>query len=94
MEDDGLGTDNEGFIVVGGNNKNINVWSIKTGEHKDTLQGHTDSVTCMAMERKFLFTGSDDMTIIIWNMLKGNRFMVGKLEGHKECNYYLIIHFM
>jgi hypothetical protein len=38
----------------------------------------------MAMERKFLFTGSDDMTIIIWNMLKGNRFMVGRLEGHKE----------
>jgi WD40 repeat protein len=39
----------------------------------------------MAMERKFLFTGSDDMTIIIWNMLKGNRFMVGKLDGHKDC---------
>lgn len=64
------GYEKEGYILVGGNDRNINIYSIKTGEHDETLIGHKDSVTCMAMEGKLLFTGSDDNTIIIWNMVK------------------------
>jgi hypothetical protein len=36
----------------------------------------------MVIDANMLFTGSDDMTICIWEMK--NRFCVGKLEGHKD----------
>lgn len=39
----------------------------------------------MANDAKMLFTGSDDMTIGIWEM--DNRFLVGRLEGHKDSNF-------
>jgi len=45
----------------------------------------------MAMEQKLLFTGSDDMSIIIWNMEKDNRYMVGKLTGHTDSISDLLI---
>lgn len=36
-----------------------------------------------------LFTGSDDKTIVIWDMI--NMYMVGKLEGHQDSNSYILI---
>lgn len=74
--------ENEGFILAGGNNRNVNIWSIRTGEYQGSLREHSDSVTCMTIEQNMLFTGSDDMTIVIWDLI--NRYPVGKLEGHKE----------
>ena len=29
---------------------------------------HNDAISCMALDGNFLFTGSDDCTIKIWNM--------------------------
>lgn len=75
----------EGFILVGGNNKAVNIWNIRTYEFVGSLQEHSDSVTCMASDAKMLFTGSDDMTIGIWEM--DNRFLVGRLEGHKDSTH-------
>lgn len=40
----------EGYILSGGNNKKVNINSIRTGEIVGSLVEHTDSVTCMAME--------------------------------------------
>lgn len=38
-------------IIVGGNNIDINMWSMQTGDKVGALKGeHQDSVTCMAME--------------------------------------------
>ena len=34
-----------------------------------TLEGHDDSVTCMALDANFLFSGSDDKTIRVWNLV-------------------------
>jgi hypothetical protein len=43
----------------------------------------------MANDAKMLFTGSDDMTIGIWEM--DNRFLVGRLEGHKDSKSTSIV---
>lgn len=43
----------------------------------------------MANDGKMLFTGSDDMTIGVWEM--DNRFLVGRLEGHKDSIQDLLI---
>ena len=31
------------------------------------MLGHKDSVTCFAQDGNFLMSGSDDMSVIIWN---------------------------
>ena len=58
----------DGYIVVGGNSKKIQVYKYKTGEYFCTMVGHQDSVTCINREYKILFTGSDDCTVICWNI--------------------------
>ena len=79
----------EGYILVGGNNKRVNLWNVRTYEFVDTLKEHTDSVTCMAIDANMLFTGSDDMTIRIWEMTQ--RYCVGILEGHKDSIQDMIL---
>lgn len=72
-------------VLVGGNAVTINIWSIKTGEKEGQLKGeHKDSVTCMTIEHKILFSGSDDMTIVFWDLF--NRIPAGVLRGHEACN--------
>jgi hypothetical protein len=39
----------------------------------------------MAIEQNMLFTGSDDKTIVIWDLI--NWYMVGKLEGHQDSKF-------
>jgi len=41
---------------------------------------HTDSVTCLVMDGYFLFSGSDDQTIVMWNLT--NFTQIGVLKGH------------
>lgn len=55
-------------ILIGGNDKRVNVWSIRTQEHLGSYVGHTDSVTCMTLEQNLLFTGGDDAMIYFWNL--------------------------
>jgi len=59
----------DGYILVGGNNVKIQIYSIRTGLIVDEMAGHTDSITCMVLEGYMLFTGSDDGTIRSWNMV-------------------------
>ena len=46
------------------------------------MVGHTDSVTCMVLEGNLLFTGSDDGTIMQWNM--NGFFQVGVVGEHMD----------
>lgn len=73
--------ENEEKIIVGGNAIDINIFLLKTGEKEATLTGmHTDSVTCFEIDGYFLFSGSDDMTIVMWNL--NNNTQIGILKGH------------
>lgn len=65
-EDEAKGKHN-GYLVVGGNSKEIQVYRAKDGLYFCTMVGHKDSVTCIVEDGKMLFTGSDDKTIGIWN---------------------------
>lgn len=58
----------ESYILVGGNSINVQVYSLKTGQLVENMEGHTDSVTCMEIDENILFTGSDDGTIRQWNL--------------------------
>jgi len=45
------------------------------------MDGHEDSVTCMVIDQNILITGSDDMTIRLWNL---ESFSYSGLVGTKD----------
>ena len=60
------------------------------------MVGHKDSVTCIAQDGNILLTGSDDMSIGIWNTqswyyddYKGSKKKkveaIGFMTGHTAC---------
>jgi len=57
--------DNFGMIIAAGNSKLIYFCKMHTYECF-SIEGHEDSITCMALDKNFLLTGSDDKTIKIW----------------------------
>lgn len=77
----------EGSILVGGNNKNIQAYSIRNATLEKEMSGHTDSVTCMAIDGNLLFTGSDDKTIRQWELTLNTPS--GIVGCHEERKYLL-----
>ena len=51
------------------------------------MSGHTDSVTCMVIEGYLLFTGSDDKTILHWDLKRFTK--IGMIGRHEERKYLL-----
>ncbi|ODQ81977.1 hypothetical protein BABINDRAFT_160192 [Babjeviella inositovora NRRL Y-12698] len=47
-----------------------------------TFRGHTDGVTCLQFNHKYLMTGSYDTTIKIWNVTSGK--LLRTLSGHTK----------
>lgn len=55
-------------FATGGNDKVVRLWREVDQVFVDTpLQGHTDSVTALVFEGFFLISGSEDLTIRIWD---------------------------
>lgn len=82
--------DDLGFILVGGNNRNIQVYSIRTGKLENDMEGHTESVTCMVIDGNYLMTGSDDHSIRLWNLVDFTP--AGVIGSHTEavCDLLLL----
>ena len=85
------GGNNEGYILAGGNNKKINAYSIRTGLLRAEMAGHEDSVTCIAVNGNIMITGSDDMSIRLWNLLSFS--YAGDLGHHEERKLLFMIFF-
>lgn len=76
--------DDNSLIFSGGDDKNIMVWSLKTGEKVAELQGHTQRVTSIIIFKSdgvgpLIVSGSWDERVRIWP--------IGELLEHvKSCN--------
>jgi WD40 repeat protein len=57
--------------MSGGEDLHINITDIEYMKRKQTLTGHSDWITSMAVERKFFVTGSLDKTIKVWDTNSG-----------------------
>ncbi|PNH10255.1 Outer row dynein assembly protein 16 [Tetrabaena socialis] len=54
-------------IVTAGTDKVIKVWAAAGYDFLGSHSGHKDAVTCLALDSNFLFSGSDDCTICLWD---------------------------
>eukprot|EP01038_Epipyxis_sp_PR26KG_P004171 gene4171-5938_t len=79
------------LIITGGYDGKTMIWDLETGVHKQTLDGHKDSVTALAVydfprsateTLPMLITGSIDKTILVWDLNTGK--IMDKLVGHTD----------
>ncbi|KXZ44857.1 hypothetical protein GPECTOR_61g810 [Gonium pectorale] len=54
-------------IVTAGTDKVIKVWAGTGYEYLGCHSGHKDAITCLALDSNFLFSGSDDCNICLWD---------------------------
>ncbi|CAE6377813.1 unnamed protein product [Rhizoctonia solani] len=71
-------------IVTGSRDRSIKIWSVRTGELKETLQAHEGSVLCLKVElaKGFMCSGSSDRTIRVWERASGSWDVKAVLSGH------------
>lgn len=61
----------------------IQFWDMKSGEYILGLCGHSGKVTVLKVIEKYLLaSGSDDSSIIIWNLTDSNSKIYQTLNGH------------
>ena len=46
--------------------KTLRVWNIKSGKNISTLKGHTGGIECLYAHEKWVFSGSYDKTIRVY----------------------------
>ncbi|QRV98948.1 WD40 repeat protein [Ceratobasidium sp. AG-Ba] len=75
-------------IVTGSRDRTIKVWSVRTGELKETLAAHEGSVLCLKVELRpdgtgFMCSGSSDRTVRVWERSPATGWVVkAVLTGH------------
>jgi len=76
--------------LASGSWDNINIWNVSTGFTINTLMGHTDYISSLAvLPVGLLASGSDDKTIRIWNVSTGN--LINTLTGHTHDVRSLVV---
>nr|WP_228036213.1 WD40 repeat domain-containing protein [Microcystis sp. LEGE 00066] len=74
----------QGFLVSGGDDQTLRIWSLETKKLISTLTGHQDKVTAVAVhpDGEIIASGSEDKTVKIWSVKTGEtRFT---LQGHSD----------
>lgn len=59
-------------FFTAGNDTVIRAWNIMSQGLQCELKGHKDSITCLSLDANFLFSGSDDKSIRMWNVTNIN----------------------
>lgn len=72
------------FVVTGYDNGNIAVWEVNQNDlqHIHALEGHTQGVTCVKIDKDILASGSYDCRVRLWNIPHGVCLAI--LQGHKD----------
>lgn len=60
--------------------KKILVWDLKTLKNTETLEAHTNIITCLCINDRILVSGSEDKNLIVWTL---NTLKPTTLNGHK-----------
>ena len=81
VESVAITSDNK-YIVSGGNDNTMRVWSLQDKTQEAVLQGHTGFVRSVAItsDNKYIVSGGFDKTVRIWNLEDKTQEAV--LQGH------------
>jgi WD40 repeat protein len=69
-------------IVSGSRDGTVKIWDLENGRQLDTLKGHLDAITCVAVtpNGRLVVSGSEDHTLKVWDM--ENAHEIRTLSGH------------
>ena len=56
-------------IVTGGTDRMLRVWGAVAHELQAEIAAHSDAVTCLALDGNFLFSGSEDNSVAMWDVV-------------------------
>lgn len=70
-------------IITGTSNGEVLTWNIKTGDTLKTFEGHGKSVTCIKANTYFIFSGSSDTYVKLWNNV-GNLYSCLRTYRHPD----------
>ena len=56
------------YLVTGCRDEHIRVWDMGTDKCVRIVKGHSDEVSCLAVEGQTLWSGSIDGTVRSWNL--------------------------
>jgi len=83
IPEDSLRDIHDGSLASGSGDNTILIWDMKTGQSTKVLNGHSDSVTSLAvLQDGSLASGSSDKSILIWDTKTGQSTKV--LIGHSH----------
>ncbi len=79
-----IATSEDGLCISGSNDRTLKIWDLHTGEYYQSLEGHTDSVKCVAIIAKehLCVSGSNDNNLRLWNIHTGNCIL--EMKGHTD----------
>ena len=82
-------TSDDKFIVSGGGDNTVKIWSIIDKREETILAGHTGSVMSLAITRhnRYIISGGADNKVRIWNLQ--DRTQEAVLHGHTSSVKYL-----
>ena len=69
-------------LPSGGDDQNVRVWDVKSGQCLKTLQGHTGWIRSVAFspDGSVVVSGSEDRTVCVWDRNSGQCLLT--LQGH------------
>lgn len=73
------------LFIQASNSTQIKIWNFQTGVLVNTLSGHADKTTCIALnkDQNLMLTGGDDRKVILWEI--GNEFkQIRTHTGHTD----------
>ena len=73
------------FVAAGTIQNSLEIWDPENGKVIRKGLGHSGSIFCIKYSNGFVFTGSDDRSIKIWNITKPEEILATEKElwGHK-----------
>lgn len=73
----------EDIVISGSTDRTLKIWEpLVSGQPLHTLQGHTSTVRCIALNRDEVVSGSRDKTLRLWHVISGRCLHV--FSGHTD----------
>jgi WD40 repeat protein len=56
------------FVYAAGFARAIYQWNVSSGSISGSFEGHTNDVNCLKLNNNFIFSGSTDRTVRVWDL--------------------------